>query len=186
MPQNFPFGPLGDLAQLDQDLLSLLLKRRRLLEKALKKTPAGPGRPPQAQVEKELWRLWQDTGRRSGLDLQVLRQIFSLIHELQPSQGRPRDAEDRAFTLTTRPWPVNLDIPGPADQTATRAFAILAAISGQPLDLPGVLVNDSLVDLVKALNQAGASLYWEQDALRAGAVRPCPWSEKSSSPGTIP
>ena len=63
-------------------------------------------------------------------------------------------------------------MPAPLACRATRAWLMLAAASGRPLRIEPGLMNDPIVDCVKALNQLGAALTREEDGVTAREAAP--------------
>lgn len=178
MTETSSNSSLRDLAQLDQKLLDIFAKRHVLHDQALRAAPTKPGRPSQAQLEKELWKTWQDFGRRKGFDLAMLRQLFDLVQGLEP-QARLESRADKPFGLAPRKGPFEIQTQGPLSSLQTRAFTVIAALSGQPMDIPGALLNEPLIELVKALNPTGAALWWDQEGLKAREAKPLDLQGKS-------
>jgi 5-enolpyruvylshikimate-3-phosphate synthase len=157
-----------ELADIDGNILALLLRRHNLLQKLL----AAETRP-KAETERELRVAWERNAARVSRDPRVTRQLFSLIGELRfLPKPAPGETERQAFLLAPTRRPVNLDMPGPGDCRRTRLYLALAAGSGLPLRIENTLLNDPLAECVKAFNQAGGRLSREEDAsvlARAGA-----------------
>ena len=87
--------------------------------------------------------------------------------------GQDAGTERRpAFNLAPPLRPVRLSMPAPLACRATRAWLMLAAASGRPLRIEPGLMNDPIVDCVKALNQLGAALTREEDGVTAREAAP--------------
>jgi hypothetical protein len=152
---------LEDLLDADARLLFQVARRMRLVKHAAKGRPALP-----RDTEKQLWAAFDQQCRKQNLDPRLARQLFALLggFGLEKSERR---GEDKPFGLVPRSDAADIDMAGPRSLARSRMFAVLAAASGQALRLPGVVLNDPLIELVKALNQAGARLSWTDDVLEA-------------------
>ncbi|MGE4552203.1 MAG: chorismate mutase [Desulfovibrionaceae bacterium] len=154
---------LGQLAELDGQILELLGKRAALLarEAEWRRSRGKAGNDP--ALEKDLFNVWTETGRRLGLDRQLLRQLFNLTGLFVPSRARTDAPGTGAYGLAPRREPLALSLPGPRSLAATRAWVVLAAAANRDLALAPIILNDPLVDLVRALNQVGARLSWAEE-----------------------
>ncbi|MBA4357730.1 MAG: hypothetical protein Q7U56_14050 [Humidesulfovibrio sp.] len=159
-------SPLEDLLDLDAKLLSMVAKRCRIVQRAAK------GRQVlERDLEKQLWTGFEQAARQQKMDPRFARQLFPLLNGFGLELPDDRRAEDKPFALIPRSEPADIDIIGPRSLSQTRMLAVLAAASGAPLRLSGVVLNDPLVELVKALNQAGAHLSWTTDELTNSAAQ---------------
>lgn len=175
------------VAEIDRDILRLLLRRHNLLERM------RGGRPRlDAAEEKFLREAWQKAVALVSRDADLSGRFFALMQDaafLPRPAAESRDADAQgaetpapaaerreAFNLAPPRKPVELSLRAPLACRETRAWLFLAAASGQPLRLAPCLMNDPLVDLLKALNQMGAAVTREQDAIVARATEPmgCP------------
>lgn len=174
------------VAEIDRDILRLLLRRHNLLERM------RGGRPRlDAAEEKFLREAWQKAVSRVSRDADLSGRFFALMQDAAflPRPAEEQDADARgpealspaaerreAFNLAPPRKPLELSLRSPLACREARAWLFLAAASGQPLRLAPCLMNDPLVDLLKALNQMGAAVTREQDAVIARAAEPlgCP------------
>lgn len=174
------------VAEIDRDILRLLLRRHNLLERM------RGGRPRlDAAEEKFLREAWQTAVARVSRDADLSGRFFALMQDAaflpRPAESQdggaqgaetPAPAAERreAFNLAPPRKPLELSLHAPLACREARAWLFLAAASGQPLRLAPCLMNDPLVDLLKALNQMGAAVTREQDAVIARAAEPlgCP------------
>ena len=161
-----------EIADIDRSVIRLLLKRHQLLQRL-----APQGRP-DAKAEQELRAAWEKNATRVSRDPKVTRQLFSLLQEVHFLPKPDPDAEPRqAFGLAPVRQPVNLSMPGPVACRRVRLYLALAAGSGQPLRIDDTLLNDPLTECVKAFNQAGGQLAWQEDGsvlARSGVPLPLP------------
>ena len=170
-------GIADEIAALDADILQLLLRRYNLLQKL--HTPGQrPGARPPAQTEQTLRLAWEKNAARISRDPRVLHRLFALIRELEfLPKPVPGEEPRPAFGLAPPARPVSLDMPGPSACRRTRLFLFLAASGGCALRIEHTLLNDPLIECIKAFNQTGAGLSWEESgavAARAGKIPPLP------------
>lgn len=174
------------VAEIDRDILRLLLRRHNLLERM------RGGRPRlDAAEEKFLREAWQKAVSRVSRDADLSGRFFALMQDAaflprpadenqdadaQGADASPAAERREAFNLAPPRKPLELSMRAPLACREARAWLFLAAASGQPLRLAPCLMNDPLVDLLKALNQMGAAVTREQDAVIARAAEPldCP------------
>lgn len=174
------------VAEIDRDILRLLLRRHNLLERM------RGGRPRlDAAEEKFLREAWQKAVSRVSRDADLSGRFFALMQDAaflprpaaesqeadaQGVDAAPAAERREAFNLAPPRKPLELSLRSPLACREARAWLFLAAASGQPLRLAPCLMNDPLVDLLKALNQMGAAVTREQDAVIARVAEPlgCP------------
>ncbi len=178
-----PRRPLREVvSDIDRDILRLLLRRHNLL--ARMHNSKGFLEPAE---EKALRESWEAAVSRVSRDARLSGRFFSLMQEVEflprPSaqreegeggeDGQSAGPERRpAFNLAPALRPVRLTLPAPLACRATRAWLMLAAASGQALRIEPCLMNDPIVDCVKALNQLGAGLNREEDGVTARETAP--------------
>lgn len=172
------------LSDLDSSIIKLLARRSKLAASVRpdERKPAPPGKHKAwVEIEKKLRKHWDQAATGDGAQRKLWRELFSLVQQLPPPQQRiapeadaaqdgdastgPEKQEERGFLLTPASGAMAVDVPGPASLLQTRFWAGLLAQAQTPCGVEPVLVNDALVDCIKALDHAGARLYWEGDAL---------------------
>ena len=162
-----------EITDIDGSILKLLLKRHKLLQRL-----ADPRGRPDAKTEQQLRAAWEKNATRVSRDPKVTRQLFALLQEVQfLPKPKPDDEPRQAFGLAPVRQPVALSMPGPKACRRVRLYLALAAGSGQALHIGDTLLNDPLTECVKAFNQAGGRLAWQEDGsviARAGAPLPLP------------
>ena len=176
--------PLREVVcEIDRDILRLLLRRNNLLERMRGIKPRLD-----STEEKSIRESWEAAVSRVSRDARLSGHFFSLMQEVE-FQPRPaashaddedgslaasaaQEAPRTAFNLAPTAKPVRLNMTAPLACRATRAWLMLAAATGQPLHLAPSLMNDPIVDCVKMLNQAGASISREDDGVTARAAAP--------------
>ena len=148
-----------EITDIDRSIIKLLLKRHKLLQRLA--TPQGR---PDVKTEQLLRAAWEKNATRVSRDPQVTRQLFSLLQEVHfLPKPNPDDEPRQAFGLAPIRHPVKLSMPGPKACRRVRLYLSLAAGSGQPLCIGDTLLNDPLTECVKAFNQAGSRLAWQED-----------------------
>jgi len=156
--------PLEDLLDLDAKLLSMVARRCRIVQRAAR------GRQVlDRDMEKQLRQGFEQAAKQQNLDPRLARQLFPVLNAFGLEPQETRRSSDKPFALIPRSEPADIDIKGPRSLSRTRMLAVLAAATGSPVRLSGVVLNDPLVELVKALNQAGAHLSWTTDELTGSA-----------------
>lgn len=156
---------LDDLSDLDGKLLYMLAKRCRLVQRAAKGKQVLD-----REVEKKLWTSFEQAARTHGLDQRLARQLFALLGSFGLEIPEGRRSADKPFVMVPRSEPADIDAAGPRSLALTRMLAVIAAASGQALRLSGVVLNDPLIELIKALNQTGARLSWTEDGIECKAA----------------
>jgi 5-enolpyruvylshikimate-3-phosphate synthase len=183
-PQTDAPDTYSALADLDSSIIKLLNRRAKLAATARpdERKPAPPGKHKAwVEIEKNLRKHWDQAATGDGAQRKLWRELFSLVQQLPAPQIKispdseteregdastaPGQSDERGFLLTPASGPMAVDIPGPASLLQTRFWAGLLAQAQTPCSIEPVLINDALVDCIKALDHAGARLYWEGDAL---------------------
>lgn len=157
-PRPYKAEILAELIELDRDIMKLLVRRAKLVNR-LRAGKEHAATPAAARAEKEVRTAWEKNAVSFSRDEKFARQLFSLLQEIRVD-SQAEAASRSGFNLAPARRPVNVALPGPRSVTATRMFAVLAAWLGNDLVLENVLLNDPLMDTVKALNGAGAGFTW--------------------------
>ena len=159
-------SPLDDLIDLDAKLLSMVARRCRMVQRAAR------GRQVlDRDLEKQLRLGFDQAAKNLDLDPRLARQLFPVLNAFGLEPQETRRSADKPFALIPRSEPADIDILGPRSLARTRMLAVLAAAVGAPMRLSGVVLNDPLIELVKALNQAGAHLSWTADELTSSETQ---------------
>ena len=169
------------VTEIDRDILRLLLRRHNLIERMRgSRTRLDPAE------EKFLREAWQQAVARVSRDADLSGRFFALMQDAtflprpvapdaeagEAEAATPGPERRDAFNLAPPRKPVELALAAPLDSRGTRAWLFLAAASGAPVRLAPCLMNDPQVDLLKALNQLGASATRERDAVVTRASEP--------------
>ena len=146
---------LEAIMELDEELLRMVMRRARMLARHRTAGRLDPA------VEKALRTSWEEKAGRIGRDSRLARDLFQLVQAVEPLSRA--EEEQGYFNLAPQLKPVGINLPAPADGMTARMVLALAAASGRTTALRGLALSDVLIDGLKALNQVGAQLWWEED-----------------------
>lgn len=152
---------------IDRRLAALLAERTRLLAKAAAARQEKRKPLTDPEQERRIWFEWDKAAKRLGLEPRLLRKAVALLNGMAYAKVGARQGPSMDFLLTPKRNPVDIDSAAPLSVDHLLLLTAVAAASGQAMQLSSVALNDRTVELVKALNQAGAALSWEQDSLHA-------------------
>lgn len=164
--EKLPFHELArELRDIDKELVALLARRAVLVADLKPSSPSQAKRRQWQELERELWQLWEQEAQACRSDIRSWRKMFSLLQELT-AQAEPQEAA-RAYVLAPKREPMRIDMRAPGCTMSARLWTVLAAQKLAPCNVSNVLRNDTLIELAKGLNQAGASLYWDDKGLHS-------------------
>lgn len=146
-------GLLAELRELDRELIRLIVRRSRMISRL----PGGGA----AEHERELRTSWEAGAAAVSRDPRLIRQLFALLQEVEVTP--PSLEQPASFNLAPAHKPVNIDLPAPASDRLPRMNMVLAAACGHVCTLKDVILNTPVLECLKALNQVGARLRWEED-----------------------
>lgn len=158
--------PLREVvAELDQDILRLLVRRHNLLAKMRKNGHL------EAAEEKFLRESWQNDVARVSRDPNLSGRFFALMQQIsflpRPAAGAGLAAEAtqrrQAFNLAPAAGEIDFELKAPVSGQQTCAWLYLAAASGQPLRLENCLQNDAIVDCIRCLVDLGGAVSRQED-----------------------
>lgn len=161
-PRPYKTELVADLISLDRDIMKLLVRRAKLVTR-LRGGKEHAASPAAANAEKEVRTAWERNAASFSRDEKFARQLFTLLQEVRVD-SQLESAARGGFNLAPSRRPVAVNLPGPRSVTSVRMFAALAAWFGEGLVLDNVLLNDPLMDSVKAFNSAGAGFSWAAGA----------------------
>lgn len=149
-------------------LAEMVLRRTTLLadHSRRRKQERQPGADP--RLEKALWLAWEEVLTGKGLSQhRVWREFAAQMNSL--AYCHPEDAAagpgQRTWPLCFRPAAHSVTLGGAPDIAAALTMTFWAAASNAPVTLHQPLLNDGLIELIKALNQAGANLNWNDQSV---------------------
>ena len=156
---------LEDVQDLDKTIIRLIAKRTELvqrMEQNRSKTAFVAAKI--AASEKDLRKNWEHEASTYSRDERFLRGVFALLQELELTPKESKDKTSNVFNLAPPPRPVDINLPRVTSLRHSRFWVFLAAAAGKPLELENQLLNDPMIELIKALNQVGAHLSWNEIA----------------------
>ncbi len=172
-----PMTLVEEISELDIELLKLLARRHKLVQKTRRPKKEGSGTAGIAN-EKQIRLLWEANAVKFSKDPRLAHQLFSLIQDIEFSSKAEAD-ERTEFTLSPNRKPVNVDLPGPASLRSSRLWLALIAAAGAPCRLRNVPTADPVHDFLKALEQTGASLHWQRDDIVSNGSGPLAFGDKT-------
>lgn len=157
------------IAETDQEILRLLVRRANLLEKIKDK-----GHVTQKD-EKFLRESWQNDVARVSRDPELSGRFFALMQQLTflpkpgPETGEklPGSKRRETFNLAPSQQPVQASLQCPLSGWQSAAWLYLACAAGQPVRIAPALQNDALVDLVRCLVRMGGAVSREEGEISA-------------------
>ena len=161
---------LKELKKLDKDLIKLIKKRSEVLSQYVKKKVQTGDSIVDSDLEKELWKRWNEL-IHLGFDGKLLRKVFNYLNWIG-YELKPETVEDNwKFILNPSLIPVDIDIPGPRDRVCSKFWIIVYAGAGKPFEFRHIVLNDSMHELLKALNLANGDFSWAKDRVIFEAKR---------------
>lgn len=158
-----------ELLDLDHRLVDILARRSRLLAEAASARRSRGKAMTDVVRERRLRAVWDRLVKDHGLDVRGVRRLLDMANALAYGLASAGDKGQDRFTFRPTRGPASLEAPGPRDSLAARCWTALAAQAAAPMTLEPALINDPQVELVKALNQAGADLAWSKSGITAMA-----------------
>ena len=146
---------LGSIMDIDADILHLVVRRAQMLSRLRSGGHLAP------EKEKALRIAWESKAARLARDNRLSRDLFVL---LQSIEALTRAEEEQGFyNLAPSSEPVDIRLPAPTDTVAARCWLTLSAASGQKMKIERVPLTDAVISGIKALNQMGGQLWWEDN-----------------------
>lgn len=155
---------LKEVRQLDEKLLDLLIKRTLLYSDYLRNKRKKNLSISVRDFEGTLWKVWNQKTKVLGISSKMLRTLYNyynnLCHELAEKE------EEKVFKLKSfKIKPVTINLAGPFDTELTRFLIYIYALKNFPIEIKHLVLNDSIYQLIKALNALNASFTWDRDFL---------------------
>jgi hypothetical protein len=150
-----------EVSALDGELIRLLAKRSRLIEK-MRGGKTHAASPSSIRSEKEIRRNWEAKAARISRDNRFIRQLFNLIQDLA-IQGADLPSAAPAlslYNLAPLRAPVRLTLAGPGLEEEPMLWIALAAALNLEMHIEGVQRTRGMSDFFKAFSGAGANLSW--------------------------
>jgi len=145
------------ISDIDKEILRLIARRTRLRDELPKGRDA-------TRSERELRFAWETHAARLSRDPLLIRQVFALLQQVECAQHpKETDGQQDVFNLNPSRSPVSVSLKGLSDDRRSRILGTMSAATGCQNVLRDIMINDSLVELVKAFNQISPCLRWEED-----------------------
>lgn len=182
-----PQKPLrATIADIDQEILRLLVRRSNLLAKIRENGHVPP------KDEKFLREAWQNDVARVSRDPELSGRFFSLMQQLSflpkpgggAETGLPGSQRRSSFNLAPPDLPIDATLTCPLSGWQTQAWLYLAAASGQRTSLTPCLQNDQLVDFVRCLAQMEAAITRDDETIFTRSGSPMGAPDKVIHAGT--
>ncbi len=155
----------------------LIQEEKRFAESALRRTALlaeitdrrrrsrKPGADP--NLEKTLWKAWEEALARGNFGPHrhwrgFLAQANSLAYSLADQDAHAQKSTWSLYPAATS-HPVRLH--GPSSLGLSTIFTFWSAVGNSQITLLQPALNDSLIELIKALNQTGAGLSWDNETI---------------------
>lgn len=145
-----------------------LVRRTRLLaEISARRKQDKRSAASEHALEKSLWSVWEKVLQLENCGhSRHWRQLVAQCNNLAYALG------DQKASRQAKPWRLRPTAPsravslsGPTDSLTAKIAISWAVLANAPLRVRPVLLNDSVVELIKALNQTGAGLSWEGETV---------------------
>lgn len=155
----------------ERHVAEALLHRSRLLGEiaSRKRESRKPGAG--HELEKALWKVWENVLQREEVGkTKHWRQFVAQCNNLGYAMGEQRASQSQqAWILRPTAPSKPIQLPGLSDVFASKILTFWAAAANVSIKLTPVALNDGLIELIKALNQTGAGLSWENETITHNA-----------------
>ncbi len=155
-----------ELYQTEKNLLKLIQKRTRLLSKIAKNRFEQGKSPVDTLVEKKLWDIWKSS--LQGENQRFFRQIFSILNNTSYLKAETKQFDKPFCLYPPSSKEIDFHTEAPLSNFQARLSLILATLSTTEIHISPFPINDPLVELIKALNQMGGRVSWQENSLHVG------------------
>ncbi|MDK2922225.1 MAG: hypothetical protein PWR24_1782 [Desulfonauticus sp.] len=155
-----------ELYQTEKNLLKLIQKRTRLLSKIAKNRFEQGKSPVDTLVEKKLWDIWKSS--LQGENQRFFRQIFSILNNTSYLKAETKQFDKPFCLYPPSSKEIDFHTEAPLSNFQARLSLILATLSTTETHISPFPINDPLVELIKALNQMGGRVSWQENSLHVG------------------
>lgn len=170
MPNNRPPSQRGrslsqEIAELDQQLVELLVRRSRLMAKAAKARRSKNLPTVEPRQEKYLWYVWEEALKREGGSPQTFKRVFAMLNSLGYETEPEPSPQPAPFVFKPKPEPVDIDASGPGSAVQAAMAMAFSQMAGRDCAVGPVFIADPLFEMAKALNQVGGRASWGENVL---------------------
>ncbi|SHN55998.1 hypothetical protein [Desulfovibrio litoralis] len=147
------------LIELDLDLMKLLVRRSKLLNKAQQRLSGQAF----SSFEKEVRQAFESNAQKFSRDPKFTRQFFNLIQDLKLLHSA-NDAKE-AYKLSPARKPVELNLNATAEQLLANIYIFLGAYTMSPIEIANLPQTEASESLIQALNMGNANIYRNNNTL---------------------
>lgn len=178
---------LQEIQEIDSKLLSMLSRRNLLMGKAASKRRQKGLPLADPEMERRLFEKWNELSTSHSFESKSSRRIFEQVNNLAyAAVASPESRKSNAYILSPPRKTVKVDVDGPRSILQTKFYTALAAASGAEASINNIFINDTLVQLIKAFNQGGAKLSWQDETIESKAEGSLDFEEKLIFAGESP
>lgn len=152
---SFRNRDLGSIMDIDNEILHLIMRRAQMLFRLRRGGRLAP------ETEKILRTAWESKAARLARDSRLSRDMFVLLQSIEPLTRV--EEEQGYYNLCPNTESVDIQLPAPSDTVAARCWLAVAAAAGQQTKISRVPLSEAVVGCVKAINQIGGQLWWEDN-----------------------
>ncbi|MGN1038168.1 MAG: hypothetical protein ACI4P0_02080, partial [Mailhella sp.] len=152
---SFRNRDLGSIMDIDNEILHLIMRRAQMLFRLRRGGRLAP------ETEKTLRTAWESKAARLARDSRLSRDMFVLLQSIEPLTRV--EEEQGYYNLCPNTESVDIQLPAPSDTVAARCWLAVAAAAGQQTKISRVPLSEAVVGCVKAINQIGGQLWWEDN-----------------------
>jgi len=151
------------ICDIDNKILDLLSKRSDLLKKAAQARGQKKISIVDSEQEKRIWKKWYENSEKLDLNEKLLKKIFHFSNALGYQKAEEKSEEQFALSPTTKE--ANINITGPRDRDLTRFWLSIAALCSTAIKIEPAILNDTNIELAKAMNMADGNFAWEKSGI---------------------
>lgn len=170
---------LDEIKELDARLLSIVSRRNYLMGKAASKRKQKGLPLGDPDMERRIFETWSAEAGSKKFDLKTARRVFDQLNNLAyAAVAKPENRRLSTYVLSPSQRPINVNFDGPGSLFQSKLWIAMCAAAGAECKMAPLCVNDEITGLVKAFNQSGAHLSWENDTIESRAGDGIDFEEK--------
>lgn len=170
---------LDEIKELDARLLSIVSRRNYLMGKAASKRKQKGLPLGDPDMERRIFETWSAEAGNKKFDLKTARRVFDQLNNLAyAAVAKPENRRLSTYVLSPSQRPINVNFDGPGSLFQSKLWIAMCAAAGAECKMAPLCVNDEITGLVKAFNQSGAHLSWENDTIESRAGDGIDFEEK--------
>ena len=170
---------LDEIKELDARLLSLVSRRNYLMGKAASKRKQKGLPLGDPDMERRIFETWTTEAGHKKFDVKTARRVFEQLNNLAyAGVAKPETRKLSTYVMSPPQKPVDVTFDGPGSLFQSKLWIALCAAAGAEAKMGPLCVNDEITELIKSLNQAGAHLSWEGEAVESREGEGIEYEEK--------